>query len=157
MNPSIRSPFQEMYQQTSHPVHTVNLRPERPRSILTPVDLDYFRSRLLQREYEVLKEIREHQELLDRFIDLDFNKMDTVIRFMEVNGVDMLEMERRRKIVETQHRHLRQIHRALDRIEDGTYGICMITQRPISRSRLEQVPHAALCEDALCRSQEPVE
>ena len=39
---------------------------------------------------------------------------------------------------------LRQIERALDKIEDGTYGICDITGEEIPMARLEAIPYAAM-------------
>lgn len=39
------------------------------------------------------------------------------------------------------------IDRALQRIEDGTYGTCRRCGRPISEERLEALPHAELCID----------
>jgi len=37
---------------------------------------------------------------------------------------------------------LRQIDRALEKIEDGTYGICDISGEEIPRGRLEAIPYA---------------
>lgn len=39
-------------------------------------------------------------------------------------------------------RRLEYIQRALEKIEDGSYGICDATSKPISRGRLEAVPEA---------------
>ncbi len=39
---------------------------------------------------------------------------------------------------------LRQIERALDKIDDGTYGICDITGEEIPMPRLEAVPYATM-------------
>ena len=39
---------------------------------------------------------------------------------------------------------LRQIERALDKIEDGTYGICDVTGEDIPIPRLEAVPYATM-------------
>ncbi len=39
---------------------------------------------------------------------------------------------------------LRQIERALDKIEEGTYGICDISGEEIPLARLEAVPYAAM-------------
>ncbi len=39
---------------------------------------------------------------------------------------------------------LRQIERALDKIEDGTYGICDITSEEIPLARLEAIPYASM-------------
>lgn len=39
------------------------------------------------------------------------------------------------------------IDRALQRIEDGTYGVCLRRGEPIGRARLEARPAATLCID----------
>ncbi|MGI9379849.1 MAG: TraR/DksA family transcriptional regulator [Methyloligellaceae bacterium] len=36
---------------------------------------------------------------------------------------------------------------ALDRIANGTYGICVSCEQPISTERLEAVPHASRCRN----------
>ena len=43
---------------------------------------------------------------------------------------------------------VRQIDRALDKIEEGTYGICDITGKDISKARLEAIPYATMTVDA---------
>lgn len=43
---------------------------------------------------------------------------------------------------------LRQIERALEKIEDGTYGICDISGKEISKARLEAIPYATMTVDA---------
>ena len=40
---------------------------------------------------------------------------------------------------------LRQIHRALSRIEDGTYGVCLHCEEDILPKRMAAVPWAAFC------------
>jgi RNA polymerase-binding protein DksA len=47
---------------------------------------------------------------------------------------------------------LRAIDGALERIDDGTYGICVTCGRPISEDRLEAIPWATQCID--CRRAE---
>ena len=42
---------------------------------------------------------------------------------------------------------LAQIDAALERIENGTYGICEVCGRPIDAARLEARPWASLCID----------
>lgn len=39
---------------------------------------------------------------------------------------------------------LRQINRCLEKIEEGTYGICDITGEPIPKKRLEAIPYATM-------------
>ena len=40
-----------------------------------------------------------------------------------------------------------EIDAALGRIEDGTYGTCVVCGQPIGEGRLEAVPYATLCID----------
>ena len=42
-------------------------------------------------------------------------------------------------------RTLEDVHQALGRIDDGTYGLCMSCLGPIPFERLEAVPHARMC------------
>lgn len=51
---------------------------------------------------------------------------------------------------------LREVEAALERIDQGVYGICEETDEPISKKRLEKMPWARLCieaAEALERSQ----
>ncbi len=43
---------------------------------------------------------------------------------------------------------IRQIDYALERIKEGTYGICEITGEDIPKKRLEAIPYAAMTRDA---------
>jgi len=45
---------------------------------------------------------------------------------------------------------LRQVVLALQRIDDGVYGICLHCEEPKAAARLEAQPHAGLCVD--CQS-----
>lgn len=42
---------------------------------------------------------------------------------------------------------LAEIDAALERIDDGTYGTCVVCGRPIDAERLQAVPYATLCID----------
>jgi len=43
---------------------------------------------------------------------------------------------------------LKQIDRALKKIEEGTYGICDISGKEISKARLEAIPYATMTVEA---------
>jgi DnaK suppressor protein len=47
---------------------------------------------------------------------------------------------------------LRDVERALRKIEDGTYGVCERCGQPISPERLEALPYSALCMN--CKQKE---
>jgi len=46
---------------------------------------------------------------------------------------------------DTRLEEYRRINRALEKIEDGTYGICMDCEGPISEKRLKSFPNAERC------------
>ena len=48
---------------------------------------------------------------------------------------------------QTDSRLLRAIDEALDRIRQGTYGVCVVCKRPVSKARLEAVPWTRLCRE----------
>ena len=43
---------------------------------------------------------------------------------------------------------LKQVDRALEKIEDGTYGLCDLTEKEIPVKRLDAVPYATMTVDA---------
>lgn len=48
---------------------------------------------------------------------------------------------------------LRDVERALDKLDDGTYGTCDVCGRPIGPDRLEAIPWAVRCvDDAAART-----
>ncbi len=63
---------------------------------------------------------------------------------MADQGSDEFEYETNLKLSASQIVHLREIEEALQRIEDGTYGICEKTGRLIAKARLEAMPTARL-------------
>lgn len=42
---------------------------------------------------------------------------------------------------------LGKVHRALERIEDGTYGTCEVCGKPIPMARLDVLPYTSFCVD----------
>lgn len=54
---------------------------------------------------------------------------------------------RRMSVLDQLEEQLLDVNRALDRIEEGTYGICTNCGQPIQAERLEALPWAELCID----------
>ena len=67
---------------------------------------------------------------------------------MADQGSDEFEYETNLKLSATQIAHLREIEEALQRIEDGVYGICEKTGKLIGKARLEAIPTARLSIEA---------
>ncbi len=59
-------------------------------------------------------------------------------------GTDDFDRTINLEVTTSEYRTLRQIERALEKIEDGTYGVCDITGEEIPLPRLDAVPYAVM-------------
>lgn len=66
-------------------------------------------------------------------------------------GSDNFEQEFTLQLMETEGTTLENIEAALERIEDGTYGVCEECGVKIPKMRLEAIPYATMC--VKCASQ----
>lgn len=63
-------------------------------------------------------------------------------------GSESIERENMTELVAKKQKHLNALSVALQRIGNGTYGICMVTGNLIPKERLMAVPHATKCIEA---------
>ncbi len=61
------------------------------------------------------------------------------------SGTSTFERERDLSLSENVKDLLQKVNQALERIENGTYGICEMCGLPIPEERLEALPYANLC------------
>ena len=116
-------------------------------------DLEYFRKLLLQKKEDLLKELNYLQEtVIGTSLKESSGDLSSYSIHMADQGTDMQEREQAFLFAHREGRYVYHIDEALRRIEKGTYGICMECGRPISRERLEAVPHARLC--IKCKTEE---
>lgn len=59
-------------------------------------------------------------------------------------GTDDFEKSLNLQLSTEEQKVIKQIDRALEKIEEGTYGICDITQEEIPKKRLQAVPYATM-------------
>jgi RNA polymerase-binding transcription factor DksA len=60
-------------------------------------------------------------------------------------GSDTFEMENTLGLMDSERKLLKEIDDALDRIENGTYGICEGAGGTIAKARLKAIPWARYC------------
>lgn len=60
-------------------------------------------------------------------------------------GSDNFEQEFTLSLMQTEGGTLDSIEAALEKIEDGVYGLCEECNQPISKTRLNAIPYAPLC------------
>ncbi len=63
-------------------------------------------------------------------------------------GTDDFDRTINLEVTTNEYKLLRQIDRALEKIEDGTYGICDLSEEEIPLKRLEAVPYATMTVSA---------
>lgn len=64
------------------------------------------------------------------------------------NALDSAYDEMNAQLAEMESRELAQIEKALERMEDGTYGICEVTGKPIPLARLQALPYTTVRVEA---------
>ena len=110
------------------------------------LDLDRFRTELEneRQRLSVAREAVNHERsLADETGDLSTGPGD----HLADNATETFMRELDGGLEENADHLLVEIDAALERIENGTYGICAVCGRPIGEERLEAVPYAKLCID----------
>lgn len=105
-------------------------------------ELDYFKDMLETRKEQIIKNITSVNDELAQLRDMDLNDEGD---YASVNSDDLVESA----IGEQQHAELKEIEVALDKLKQGTYGICDMCEEDIGIHRLKVKPHAKFCID--CR------
>ena len=60
-------------------------------------------------------------------------------------GTDSYEREKGYHFINRKTDYIKALTTALERIEDGTFGVCVICNKMIPQARLEEVPHTTKC------------
>ena len=114
--------------------------PSDKEEFMNPMQVEYFRQKLLQWRQELLSDAND---TLNTLSEENFQLPDITDRAqMESDAsLQLRTRDRERKL-------LSKIESALRRIEDGSYGYCEETDEPIALKRLEARPIASLSLDA---------
>ena len=124
----------------SRPILPPNYRPSDDEEFMNPVQLEFFRQKLLRWRAELLA---ESSETLQHLKEESLSEPDVADRAtLETDRfTELRTRDRERKLIS-------KIDEALQRIEDGTYGYCEETDEPIGLRRLEARPIATLSLEA---------
>jgi RNA polymerase-binding protein DksA len=110
---------------------------------LTSAEIERFKQLLLHKRAEILKNVVEIEGETLRKSRLDASgDLSSMPIHMADLGTDNYEQEFSLGLMDSERRLLMEIDDALQRIENGTFGICEGTGQPISKARLEAQPWA---------------
>ena len=114
-----------------------------PKVHLSAKDLNAFRTILLDKRQEILRNVHEIEGETLRKSRLDASgDLSSMPIHMADLGTDNFQQEFSLGLMDSERRLIVEIDDALSRIENGTYGICEGTGKPIAKARLEAQPWA---------------
>lgn len=103
-------------------------------------ELEHFRGLLLAKRRELVGDMSSMER--EALQSSGGSNLSTLPVHMADMGTDNYEQEFTLGLVEKDRNLLRDINQALGKIQDGSYGICEGTGKPISKARLEAQPWA---------------
>ena len=117
-----------------------NYEPTDKEEFMNPKQIEYFKNLPLNWKHDLLK---ESSNTLDHLKEESSNKPDNADRasIESERSLELRTRDRERKL-------LNKINKALRKIDEGTYGYCEETNKPISIARLKARPIATLSIEA---------
>ena len=116
------------------------------RTKLTSADTERFKQMLLEKRREILQNVNEIEDetLKKSRLDASGDLSSMPIHMADI-GTDNYEQEFALGLMDSERKLLKEIDDALERIEQGVYGTCEATGKPIAKARLEAKPWARYC------------
>jgi len=108
-------------------------------SVMGPADLQRYSNLLLEKRRDLSSAQGEAQSRVPAAGGLQGDMID------QANADEEAELQI--QLHQTDGRLLRAIEEALDRMRQGTYGVCVVCKQPISKARLEAVPWTHVCRE----------
>lgn len=113
-------------------------------TVKSPFDqqtLQYFKELLLEKRKEAEDQEEKIESNISNLNEADDADQSSIAHHMGDFGSDIEEKQMNYQLLERTRKFINRLNEALQRIEDGSYGICKATGKPISKGRLEAVPH----------------
>jgi RNA polymerase-binding protein DksA len=120
--------------------------PQIKENTLTVADIEHFKQMLLEKRGEILANVNEMEDetLKKSRLDAAGDLSSMPIHMADI-GSDNYEQEFTLGLMDSERKLLKEIDDALQRIEQGIYGICEGTGKQIQKARLEAQPWARYC------------
>lgn len=118
-----------------------SLGPKKYKSNLNDAELAYYEGLILSKKRETQEELDYLQQTLEEIRSADDDDSSSIDHHMGDMGSIEESMDLTNRLIERNIKFINELNRALDRINNGTYGICRATGKPIEKGRLEFAPH----------------
>ena len=117
-----------------------NGRPRKNLAGITPRELEVFRDAILAKRREIVGDMSSMER--EALRSSSGSNLSNLPLHMADMGTDNYEQEFTLGLMEKDRKLLRDLNDGLAKIQNGTYGICEGTGKPISKARLEAQPWA---------------
>ena len=107
-------------------------------------ELKNFRSAILEKKDVALKDLSKIKKRTDNLIDQS-NSNSIYSSHMADAGSDHQEMENAYYMMQREDTFIKCLDKALNMIDEGTFGVCLDCLKLISKERLDEVPHSTKC------------
>ena len=105
--------------------------------------LEYYKKLLLKLKEDLVHDIKNMSDANNG--NGDSGDVSGHVLHMADVATDMYDKEFNLGLASHDREVLQKIEEALKRIEDGTYGFCLGTGKPIGQERLKAIPYAEYC------------
>ncbi len=109
-------------------------------------DLSAFRKLILNKRDKAKEELKSAKDRAEQMRDASQNNAIYSSHMADASG-DHVELEQAYYMIARLEKYLGYLAKALQMIDDGTFGICMTCNDMIPKARLEEVPHTTKCVD----------
>jgi DnaK suppressor protein len=119
-------------------------KPKLPPCPYSAAELKEFRALLKEMKRRLSGDIEKLEDAGFRK-QQDGGDLSSMPLHMADQGTDSFEQDITLGLMETEGDELQEIDEALDRIKEGTYGICELCHKAVPKGRLQAIPYARLC------------
>lgn len=106
---------------------------------LSPAEIEQFRKILLLRRHQLMGNVTSME---DEVLKKERTDLSTMPIHIADAGSDTYETDKNIGLMDSERGLLREVDAALNRIDEGTYGICEGSNKPIPKPRLKAIPWA---------------
>ena len=112
----------------------------------TKKELKEFKDYILNKRDQCIEDLAESKDRADNMAQSESTNA-IYSSHMADAGSDHQEIEKAYYWVSRENKFIQYLNRALDKIDDGSFGICVTCNNLINKERLLEVPHTKSCFD----------
>jgi len=121
----------------------VKSKPKKIKRRFSKRELNIYKEKLLNLKEDILNQIKDISKdtLMKSQKDISGDISGYTLHLADIAS-DHYERDFSLNLVSNERKILLEIEEALQRIKDGTYGICQMSGKPITKTRLKAIPYA---------------